>query len=217
MKKRIFLKIISLLLVLLIINFAVQNVFHIDFRTLENFVASFGYWGPLVYSILLFLGLSIPFNPMPDYLLVLTAAFLFPPEIAIGATLLSHSLALATNYWMARIFGWKLIEQFSNNRELSYLERLSKKISLRQVFAMRWILPLTGIGIDIVSYASGLARLRFLNFFSVSIVPWTIINIVFFSSATYLKERSLFLFFLFGILFALLTMIILYPHRKRLF
>ena len=62
------------------------------------------------------------------------------------------------------------------------------------MFALRFVLPLTAIGIDFVSYFSGMRRLGFARFYVASIVPWSAFSVVYFYSTAYLRDRSLLLF-----------------------
>lgn len=214
MTKRTFLKLALFFISIFLISLLLRKIFGLSLKNLEELVVSFGPLAPAIYSLLLFLGLSIPMNPISDYLLVNLAAYLFPAQVAIVATFFAHSLALSVNYLVARNLAGKILERFTSSKETSQILKLGKKISLAQIFWMRWVLPLTAVGIDIISYAAGVARLPFLKFYFVSIIPWTTINIIFFSATGYLKEREAILFFLPGTTLVVLTTTLAYFIRK---
>jgi len=195
-ERKLVLRIVLILAISFTLTFTLTKIFNIDLTSLEELIMPFGAFAPIVYSIMLFLGLSIPLNPISDFLLVNLAAILFTPTVAVIATFCAHSLALTVNYWLARHFGPPLIKKFTSENERMYLAKLEKKVQLGWIFAARFILPLTTVGIDIVSYAAGLAKLSFVKFLLVSIVPWTILNIAYFYSTNFFKEAAPYLFFL---------------------
>lgn len=198
-----------------IVSFFLGKIFQINLSELQEFVSSFGIFAPLAYAILLACGLSIPFNPMPDYLMVNLAAIILPLPSAIMATFFAHAFSLTVNYFIGRRFGWKFILRFTNEKERKNLEDLSKKITPLKVFYLRWLLPLTAIGIDAVSYAAGISKMPFRKFFIASIVPWTILNILFFVFTKYAISKSTVLFFIPGVVLILTPVLIHFLFRKR--
>ena len=215
MRKKLFAKFLIVFLVAFIVSVLLQRIFQISLKDLETTVNSFGLLAPIAYSIILTLGLSVPFNPVSDYLTVNLAAFLFHPLVAIVGTFAAHTLALTVNYWLARKFGWKILSRLLSGDEGNYLADLAEKIRPSQIFWLRWLLPLTAVGIDFVSYAAGLANLSFLRFYLVSIVPWTIINVLFFSSTNFVIDRATILFFIPGIIIVVTPLVVLYLSKQN--
>ena len=174
----------------LVVNYYVD----VDQDQIEATVDGFGIWGPVAYTVVLFLGLTVPFNPISDLATVTVAAIVFHPVIAILATFVAQSLSLGVNYALARRVGpWALDRATrggANQRVARMIGRLEDRITLRSVFLLRFVLPLTAIGIDFVSYLSGMKPLPFLRFYIVSVIPWTIMGIIFFGSAAVLREIS---------------------------
>lgn len=215
MRKKLFFKFLVIFLVAFVFSVVLQRIFQISLDDLRSFVNSFGLLTPVVYSLVLTLGLSVPFNPVSDYLVVNLAAFLFHPFLAIAGTFLAHTFSLTINYWVARRFGWKLLGKVISREESNYLQDLSGKIRFSQIFWLRWLLPLTAVGIDIVSYAAGLARLNFFRFYAASIVPWTVINIAFFTGTNFVLDRSTILFFVPGAIIILTPLVVFYLLKKN--
>jgi uncharacterized membrane protein YdjX (TVP38/TMEM64 family) len=181
--------------VLLVVVVALQATLRVSFEDVENAVDSAGVFAPIAYAVVLFLGLSVPFNPVSDVATVNAAALLFEPEVAVAATFVAHTVALTVNYLVAQRYGHVLLRLATGRGRSDLVDRLEQQISYRTVFVTRFMLPLTAIGIDIVSYLAGMRRLGFWSFFIVSIIPWTILSVVYFYSTAYLRDRSFILFF----------------------
>ena len=215
MRKRLILNLILLYIALFSLGYLFQKTFNFTLRDLESVVSSFGIFAPFVYAVLLTLGLSVPMNPLPDYLLVNLAALSFSPQMAIVATFFAHSTALAINYFVARTFARGILKILANAVEFKNVEKLTRKIKIRVVFGMRFILPLTATGIDVVSYAAGFAKLPFYKFYVASIIPWSLISIIFFTTTSAVKEQSMALFFIPGMVLVFASFSIFYLLKKR--
>jgi len=181
---------------LLIVVVILQSTVRVSLQDLEDAVDAAGVFGPIAYALVLFLGLSVPFNPVSDVATVNVAALVFDPEVSVAATFVAHSVALTVNFIVAKRYGHIGIRLITGRGEIGVVNRLSERMSYRTVFVTRFMLPLTAIGIDIISYLAGMRGLRFVPFYVASIIPWTVISVVYFYSTTYLKDRSLILFFL---------------------
>ena len=215
MRKRLILNLILLYIALFSLGYLLQKTFNFTLQDLESLVSSFGIFAPFAYAVLLTLGLSVPMNPLPDYLLVNLAALLFTPQMAIIATFFAHSAALAINYFVARIFARGILKILANAVEFKNVEKLTRKIKIQVVFGMRFILPLTATGIDVVSYAAGFAKLPFAKFYVASIIPWSLISIIFFTATSAVKEQSIALFFIPGVVLVFASFSIFYLLKKR--
>ena len=200
--------------ILLLIVIVLQATLRVSVQDIEDAVAAAGVFGPIVYSIVLFLGLSVPFNPVSDVATVSVAALVFPPEVSIAATFVAQTVSLTVNYVVARRYGNVGLRLITGRGEVAIVNRLSERMSYRTILVTRFMLPLTAIGIDIISYLAGMRRLRFVPFMVVSIVPWTLISIVYFYSTSYLKDRSLLLFFLPLVLLTLGPPLLVYLWRR---
>lgn len=199
---------------LLVIVVILQSTIRVSLQDIEDAVAAAGIFGPIAYAVVLFLGLSVPFNPVSDIATVNVAALVFAPEVSIAATFAAHSVSLTVNFILAKRYGHVGIRLITGRGEIGIVNRLSDRMSYRTVFVTRFMLPLTAIGIDIVSYLAGMRGLRFVPFYVVSIIPWTVISIVYFYSTTYLKDRSLVLFFLPAALLVLGPPVLLFLWRR---
>jgi uncharacterized membrane protein YdjX (TVP38/TMEM64 family) len=189
-------RLIVLGIALLIFVVALQQTVIFSFAEFEQTVDNAGIFGPLIFTFVLFLGLTIPFNPVSDLATVNVAALLFEPEISIAGTVTAQSAALVVNYWFARHFGDRTLRLLSGERATAFVERFGGRMTYRTLFSLRFALPLTGIGVDVVTFLAALGRLGFIRFYFVSIIPWLIIDIIYYYSTSYLKGQSFILFFL---------------------
>lgn len=185
-----------LVLVVVVVSLLAQRYLSISQDDIQEAVDAAGVFAPAAYAIVLFLGLTIPFNPISDVATVSVAAFVFDPHVSVAATFGAHTAALSINYFIARRFGSTIVRLLAGAQASELVSRVGDRLDARRVFGIRFLLPLTAIGIDVISYLSGLRQLNFARFFVASIVPWTIISVVFFYSTSVLREQSLFLFFL---------------------
>ncbi|MEX2376287.1 MAG: VTT domain-containing protein [Dehalococcoidia bacterium] len=174
---------------LLLLN---QNV-EVDEDDLEGAIDRAGLLGPIVYVVILTLGLTIPFNPVSDILTITVAAIVLDPKVAILATFIVHTIAVTVNYTIGYFYGTRLMDRVLERRDIPLLRRVRDGITVRAIFLLRFALPLTAIGVDWISYLAGAQRLRFSTYFVASMVPWTLMSVIYFSSAALLRETSPFL------------------------
>lgn len=130
-----------------------------DVSALRGFVESMGAWAPLT-SIALFVFQAV-IAPLPAFLITFANAALF--GWAYGA-LLSWSgamLGAIVCYGLARWLGHALVARFVPSASLARFEAYTDRYGAWAVFVAR-LLPF--ISFDFVSYAAGLARIRFWRF-----------------------------------------------------
>jgi uncharacterized membrane protein YdjX (TVP38/TMEM64 family) len=203
-----------LIVVILVVSLVAQRYVDFDREDIEEAVDAAGMLAPGLYAIVLFLGLSVPFNPISDLATVSVAALVFEPHVSVAATFVAHTAALVVNYTVARRFGSRVVRLLAGRRASEVVARVGDRLDARRVFVIRFLLPLTAIGIDVVSYLSGLRRLDFARFYVASIVPWTLISVIFFYSTSFLREQSLVLFFLPVAVLVLVPVLILVGRNR---
>ena len=192
----------------------VHRQFELTFDQIESIVNSVNVFAPLVYALVLFCGLVIPFNPISDLITVNVAAFLFKPEISILATFLAHTGSLVVNYIVARIFGEKIIRLLARKEVSTFFDKYGDRITPKSIFYLRFLHPITAIGIDVVTYLAAMKHIRFSTFYFVSIIPWTLISIIYFYSTNFLKNQSIMLFFIPAALLILIPSTIVLLRRR---
>ncbi len=214
--RRIPRRLVLLVIALVALAVFLQQTIDFSFDEIKETVDSAGIFGPLVYAFVLFLGLTVPFNPVSDLATVNVAALLFEPRVSVGATFLAHTAALSVNFFVARRFGDRVLRLLSGDAATAFVERFGDRMTYGSVFTLRFALPLTGIGIDVVTYLAAIGRLNFVRFYIVSIIPWTLVSLIYFYSTSYLRDRSLVLFFLPAVLLLIVpTAFVLWRRRRR--
>ncbi|MCF7812634.1 TVP38/TMEM64 family protein [Candidatus Gracilibacteria bacterium] len=159
-KKKEFLSAIILFCLILIFLFFLEEKlsFLQNRESFENFIEGFGVWGPLV--IIFVIMAEVVFAPLPGFLPVLSAGFLFGPIEGgiyafignVGGTLIA--------FFLARKFGKKFIQRFTQK---STLEKYEKKIEEHEnLFLLVYFIPF--VPLDIVSFAFGLSGVRYRKF-----------------------------------------------------
>jgi len=207
---------LGLVALVIVTIWVILNVFvDVDQEALETAIDRAGWWAPVAYAGILFLGLSVPFNPVSDLLTITVAAILLDPVEAILATFVAQASSITVNYLIAARYGGGVLERLEHEPKLSFVGRLRENIDLRSVFVLRLALPLTAIGVDFVSYLAGMKRLSFPGYFLVSIAPWTAMSVVYFTTAGILREASPFLVFVpAGIIIAVSSLLVLLLRRR---
>ena len=212
--RRTALRLGALALVIVVVSLLAQRYLDLSQDSIERAVDRAGVFGPAAYAVVLFLGISVPFNPVSDLATVSVAALVFEPRVSIAATFVAQTAALIVNYTVARRFGSRVVRLLAGQRASEVVARVGDRLDARRVFAIRFLLPLTAIGIDVISYLSGLRRLNFARFYVASIIPWTIIGAAFFYSTSVLREQSLVLFFLPAALLILVPVIVVVGRNR---
>lgn len=209
-------KVFIIFVVMTAIGIALQGIFHLELKTLKDWVLSFGLLAPIVYGILIFLGLIIPFNPLSDFALVIFAAYAFPPLHSITATLMANILAITFNYYFAYSFGQKILKKIFSDEDYQEIEKLIKKINYSLIITIRSIPSSTSIGFDAISYAAGIYKLPFIKFFLASMIPWGFITLVFFISTYILRGYHPALIFLPVAIFAFIPLTIVFLKKQNI-
>ena len=189
----------------------------LSIQQIQNFVLSFGIFAPIAYSIILFLGLSVPFNPISDFLIINMGEIHFPPYIAIIFTFFAQSLVITVNYFVGYRYVKRILDKVVTSENSKYLEKYFNKLTIKSLFLIRFFVPVSSMfGADIVSYVSGMQRLPFLKYFIVSIIPWTFLTILYFTATAYLINRSIFLYFLPAIIIVMVPLIFFYLYKYKI-
>ena len=213
--KKLLIRIVAFVVIFYSFTFFINRVLGIGLDEIQEFVASFGILAPLAYSIVLFLGLSVPFNPISDFLTINIGVVAFSPIVAIIFTFLAHSMALTVNYHVGKRYGKRVMNRFLDKKSSDYIQKYLDKLTIRNLFLIRFIVPISSMfGIDIISYVSGIQRLPFIKYYLASIVPWTILTSIYFTTSSYLLTTSIYLYFLPAILIAGIPIIILLVNNK---
>ncbi|QHE50795.1 TVP38/TMEM64 family protein [Pontibacillus sp. HMF3514] len=165
---RNWIKPIIFLLIFLILAYIVRFEFNITATNIKNFILSFGWWSPFIFFIIYAIG---PFVFFPTSILSLAAGIAYGVFPGFFYILIGATGAAATGYVMARYFGDSILK-FHN---FKWSDQVYEKVQERgflYVLILR-LIPL--IGFDVLSYISGIARVKFRSYMmaTIGIIPGT--------------------------------------------
>ncbi len=129
-----------------------------DGKSLQNWIAQFGVWGPV--AIISLMALAILISPLPSAPIALAAGAAYGHIWGTIYVLAGAEAGALAAFGIARLLGHKILKQWFGSR-LSTGWMGSQNMLMFIVFASR-LLPF--ISFDLVSYAAGLTALRFWRF-----------------------------------------------------
>ncbi len=137
---------------------------YIPLNQLHQFIDRFGPLGTLTYIISVILAnIAAPISASPLLLL----GYSLYGKNAIWLFALGNIIAMAINFYIAHLFGLKLISRLIGQANMTKLEELSRDYGLIALFLVRVFL--SGIS-DMASYAFGLSPIKFRPYIIVSII-----------------------------------------------
>ncbi len=136
-----------------------------DVAGLRDYILSYGLWAPVVSTLLMVLQALLA--PLPAFLLT------FANGLAFGAfwggilSLASATLAAAVCFWLARSLGRRPVEALVGRTGLVTADRWLLRWGAPAVLVAR-LVPV--VSFDLVSYAAGLTRMRFVPFVIATVI-----------------------------------------------
>lgn len=131
-------------------------------ETIQNFIADFGPWGPVIFIIVSLIPYVIaPINGIPS---LIAGYYLFGPTTILylyPAALLGFSI----NFLLSKKFGRPFLSRFMDKKSLNIIDRLANDHGVLTLIALRIFQG--GLG-DYVSYAYGLTKISFKKYFVIS-------------------------------------------------
>lgn len=158
------------LIVFLTLAYIVRFQLNIDAQVIKNFILSFGLWSPIIFFFIYTIGPVVFF---PTSILSLAAGIAYGVWPGALYILFGATGAAATGYLMARYFGDSVLKFHSFKWSDQVFEKVDERGFL-YVLILR-LIPL--MGFDILSYISGIARVRFKSFIlatALGIIPGTL-------------------------------------------
>ena len=138
----------------------------IGLDTLQQAIANLGVWAPIAFILLC--TLTVVLAPINTTSLFVTAGLLFGHQIGFTLGFFSLVLGSGMNFWISRRWGRHAAAQLIGHKSLESLDRFTAKLTGRcNLMVMIFVLLLSQ---DLVSYAFGLTRIRFRQFFAAAVV-----------------------------------------------
>lgn len=130
-----------------------------DVAGLRDYILSYGLWAPAVSTLLMVLQALAA--PLPAFLLAFANGLAFGALWGGALSLASATLAAAVCFWVARSLGRRPVEALVGRTGLEAADRWLLRWGGLAVLVAR-LVPV--VSFDLVSYAAGLTRLRFVPF-----------------------------------------------------
>ncbi|MBN2351627.1 MAG: TVP38/TMEM64 family protein [Spirochaetales bacterium] len=135
-----------------------------DPEKLSAWVAGLGAWGPIAFVAVQIVQVIV--FVIPGEIPQVAGGMLFGVAGGTALSTLGIALGSAVNFYLARLLRERFVERVV---PLERLERLQKILSSpRSVAAYFFLFLIPGIPKDVIAYAAGLSRVRFIAFIAVS-------------------------------------------------
>ena len=181
-------KILLALLVMAVLYVAMAAVLKaIGLENAQNYVKQAGVWAPVLFVALSAASLIIA--PLSGSSLFILGGALFGKEVAFLLSYAGTLLGCSTNFWISRKLGRKVAARFIGHDELDDLDKFTQRMGNRR--GILYITLLMPLGQDIVSYAVGLTKTPYRNFFVALAVSGAAIVAAYIYLGTGLLEKML--------------------------
>jgi uncharacterized membrane protein YdjX (TVP38/TMEM64 family) len=185
-----------------------------DFSGFEDFIASMGIFGPIVFFIIIVLEVIV--TPIPGTPLYIIGGSLFGTLFGGFLVLGGNILGAIICFKLARKLGRHYVEKFVHKENLERVNRLLQNHGGLFIFFIR-LNPITTS--DLFSYAAGLTKIKFSAFFWATffaLLPYAFFPSLLGEYLTNIDPRLIFIFFAIIIIY-LITYFLrkLYKQKKK--
>ena len=158
--------IIAIFAVMLIIGSIIPK------ELIREVIEKAGPWGVVLLIFCLWItNVAAPLSGSP----FLFAGFYSYGQMSVVYAFIAAVIASITNFWIAKVWGRKIVTKLAGEENLDKLDNLTKDYGLQTLFIFRLFMKEFH---DVISYAFGLTNLTFKSYFIVStlgMIPATII------------------------------------------
>jgi uncharacterized membrane protein YdjX (TVP38/TMEM64 family) len=170
-------KLLGLLLVVL--GFTVASLLLVELaggtEQFRGWIQNAGVWAPVVYILLK--ASTYVIAPLSGTSVKLASGALFGTWEGMLWSLAGDTLGGSLNYWIARTLGRKGISKFAGKKALTQVDHAAERVGgWKALLGARLLLSAF---YDFISYAAGLARISFAQFFAVTTIGGIPISIFF--------------------------------------
>lgn len=154
------LKEISGLAIFLTLAVVVALVFNsIGIEVIQKKISSSGPWGPLIFIIVH--ATTIVIAPFEGSFLMIASGSIFGLWQGILYTIIAGYLGSSINFWIARLFGAKLISKLIGKKGVNFINQISQKVNDQPAL----LIPLMATTLfDLMGYAAGISSIKYQNF-----------------------------------------------------
>lgn len=163
-----------LVTILLLIGFygiAVLLLRAIGLENLQNAIQQLGIWAPLAFVLLC--SISMILAPLSSSSVFVTGGVLFGQQIGFVLSFLASVIGCCINFWISRKLGRKVAARFIGRNSLDDLDRFTNRLNSHHgILFMILVLPISQ---DLLSYAVGLTRVKFWQFFVALVISGMVV------------------------------------------
>ena len=185
LKKSIFKMVISIFIFGLIIGIAYLILDHFDLtdiskEQIQQYIEKTGFWGPLVYILIVFL--QVTFIPIPGVVVILAGSVCFGPCLTLLYCFIGMMLGAALSFKLGRLLGRPFVNWVVGDKQTvnEYLSKVHGKEFV--VFFFMFLFPV--FPDDALCALAGITPLKWSEFLFMQIIsrPISIIGTLFFMS-----------------------------------
>ena len=134
--------------------------FEIDAEPFRDWVDGFGWWGPVVF--ILVMAISVLFAPIPNIPIFIAAGLVWGPVLGTAYSMAGMMLGSVMAFSVSRALGRRHIGRLIGSKAAQRMDALADHFGGRLVF---WARMLPVVNFDVISYIAGLTSVRFSVFF----------------------------------------------------
>ncbi len=131
---------------------------------IQNTIKDAGSYGIILF--ILFTWITYVFAPLGGTPFLFAGFYLYGQKVVVY-TLIASIIASVTNFWIARVWGRKIVTNFTGKENLAKVDKLAQNYGLISLFFFRVCL---GQFHDILSYIFGLTKINFGQYLVVSTI-----------------------------------------------
>jgi len=176
MKKKIILTFVLIISLIILATYFIEKNFSFNINKIENYIASFGPWVPLLLLIIIIITSSIGFIfNIP----VAITALLLNSYMAFLISILGLTLGASISFFAARYFGRAYFKKHFINK-INILKEYDKKIHKNSFLKILFSRLIALIPYELINISAGLSRIKFLPFILatfIGVIPGAILTI----------------------------------------
>lgn len=173
-------------------------------QSIRETVSNAGPFGAIILIFLFWITYFVA--PLGGTPFLLVGFYFYGPKVIIFTTTAAF-IASITNFWVARIWGVKLVTRLAGPENLEKINKLTKNYGLQTLIICRVFL---GQFHDVVSYAFGLTPIKFKIYLTVTVLGMIPGTILWYSLATKINNALNFTIVTVGLAYLTLTLYLAY-------
>ena len=182
-----------------------------DQAQIQETIQNYGILAPLAF--LIFVIIEVIIAPIPGGPIYIIAGILFHPLLGALIALIGNMIGAYIAFIIARFYGRNLVEKFITNKDLTTLDKFSKKHGALTLFLLR-INPLTST--DLFSYLAGISKINLRKFLIATALGLTPLILLQSYLGNYIADSTILynIFLLSSIIYLILAIIIILKIKK---